>query len=117
LSLKFSLTGYGKFKCSYDGSSINWQEGEPHESDMDEFGSQVVENLSESQLWQRVLNKVLVGAELLYSSIEDTFIGVKLSFDGGSSVSIINLGDELYVYQDIPEEVIIDQGITCSSIT
>ncbi len=117
LSLKFSSTGYGKFKCSYDGASIDWQEGELHGIDMDEFGSEVVEDLSGFKLWQRVLDKVLVDAELLYSSIEDTFIGVKLSFNGDNYVSVINLGDELFVYQDIPEEVMNDQRITCSGIT
>ena len=117
LNIQFSSGRHGKFMCSCDGSSIDWQEEEIRECDMEEFGSQVIENLSKLPKWQSVVDKVLVGAALIRSSVEASLIGVQLSFEGSSSISVLNLGDELYVYQDIPDEVICDQGITFSSIT
>lgn len=116
LDLQFLSCGHGKLVCSYDGSSIEWQDNYIHEVDMEEFGQQLLENVSNRSIWNSVVNKMLLDAELINSIVEDSVIGVRFSFENRETISVLNLGDELYVYRDIPEEVIIDQGVVFSSV-
>ena len=44
-------------------------------------------------------------------------VGVALSFDNGFCLSILNLGDELFIYDEIPEEIVISEGLSLISVS
>ncbi|NWD78734.1 hypothetical protein HX890_31970 [Pseudomonas gingeri] len=39
-------------------------------------------------------------------------IGLFFSFDNEECLSILNLGDELFVYEKIPEEIVTGEGLS-----
>ena len=116
LSLELSKSDGGRLACGEDGRSIDWIEGELKEADLGELASQYVEDVSDFPEWKEVVGKIIVDAKLIYSSIENCLIGFSLSFEGGLNVSIVNLGDEIFVYRSIPEIVSMEQGITFISL-
>lgn len=113
LSLKFSSDVCVKFICSSDGASIELRDEELYESDMAELGSQAIEDVSSFPEWEQNLDELLISAKLINSSVDDCIIGVQLNFNSDSShLSILNLGDELHIYQVIPNAVMSGQGVT-----
>lgn len=58
-----------------------------------------------------------MSASLVQSLAEDVVIGVALSFDNGFCLCILNLGDELFVCDKIPEEIMISEGGSLTSVS
>ena len=111
LEIQFSSGGRRKFRCSNDGVSIDSDPTELVDCDMAEYGKQVIEDLSDSPIWKDVISRALVGAVLIRSSVASSVVGVQFRFEGGLAVSVLNLGDELYIFQEIPSQLISDQEI------
>lgn len=78
---------------------------------MNEYGHQTLEDISGSSVWGKAKDQILINAEFIKSSFEGASVGVKLSFENNIYISIVNLGDELFVFEQIPKEVVHDQGL------
>ncbi|MFB3304729.1 hypothetical protein [Pseudomonas sp. AMR01] len=58
-----------------------------------------------------------MSASLVQSLAEDVVIGIALSFDNYLYLSILNLGDELFFRDEIPEEIVISEGVSLISVS
>ncbi|MEF9672754.1 hypothetical protein QNM99_12630 [Pseudomonas sp. PCH446] len=46
----------------------------------------------------------------IQSSVENELIGLFFLFDDEACLSILNLGDEIFVYGKIPEDIVAGEG-------
>ena len=84
--------------------------------DLVKYGRQDVFCVSGEPYFLNVVEEKLLSASLVQSSVAEAVIGVALSFDGGSCLSVLNLGDELFVYDEIPVEIMRSEGLDLISV-
>jgi len=53
----------------------------------------------------------LISVSLVLSAVEDSVAGVLLKFSNSGYLSFINLGDELFVYKEMPGEIVKCEGL------
>lgn len=113
LAVSFLFLGaeMGTIKCAPDGASIAYSSDEVAECDLGEYGEEKVFLLADDACFSTVMGKKLTSFALISSSVEKTLVGAQLHFKNSLSVSIVNLGDELIVYNNIPLEIISCQGL------
>ncbi|MDM2736340.1 hypothetical protein OGY35_13285 [Citrobacter sp. Ct235] len=99
------------FRCGLDGASLELTDSPMQENDLGEYGKEVIMDLSNSCLFQKVIGKTLLRFNVIYSEIEQKVIGAKLVFDEGLTLIIINLGDEIKVFDSLPMEYERDEKI------
>lgn len=112
ISLSFLSDFNGRLLCGNDGASIDWDILSIEESNLGSYGENIIEDVSQFGLWSNLINKVLISASFIFSTAEKCCIGIQFDFDNNGQVSIINLGDELYVFSTIPENIINSQKIS-----
>lgn len=117
LCLLFENSEIGKLYGGPDGASICFSLNPISNCDLGEYGRQDIFNISGERYFSDVVGRRLVSASLVQSLAEDVVIGVALSFDNGFFLSILNLGDELFVYDEIPEEIVISEGVSLISVS
>jgi len=103
--LQLFFNGYdggGVFCCGKNGSTLNIINSPMKECNLGEYGRQEIVDLSESEFFFKYVDLDLVSVYSVYSETEESFVGVKLLFSDDLSFSIINLGDEINVFQEIP---------------
>lgn len=105
-----------KLTCGSDGASLEWSDGELVETDLGEYGEEVVRDFGRLPQWQGKIGRKLAGSKYIYSEREKRVIGLELLFIDEPSVKIMNLGDELYVFEDIPHAVFQEQELEFHSI-
>lgn len=101
IDLQFTSCGHGLLRCGPDGATIVWNDEGSKEVDIGELGHFVIEDFASQPTWATVMGKTLVGADLIQS--EGMNSGVKLLFEGEAWVAVLNWGDELYVFHEMPE--------------
>lgn len=116
VSFQFYGSEAGKFYGGGDGSSLLFSLGPIVGCDLGEYGRQDVFCVSGEPYFLNVVEKKLLSASLVQSSVAEAVIGVALSFDGDSCLSVLNLGDELFVYDEIPVEIIRSEGLDLISV-
>lgn len=99
------------FRCGLDGASLELTDSPMQENDLGEYGKEVIMDLSNSCLFQKVIGKILLRFYVIYSEIEQKVIGIKLVFDEGLTLVIINLGDEIKVFDSLSIEYERDEKI------
>lgn len=99
-----------RFRCSSDGETLAVDESELCPSDLGEFGSLHKGDLSQDQIFSRFINSVLRKMFLLKSYEGKCVVGIILEFAAGLMV-ICNWGDELKVWDTVPNELFKDEGI------
>ncbi len=57
------------------------------------------------------LEKTLLKVFLVFSSVEDAFIGIMLIFEDHLSLFIMNIGDEINILESLPSSYEQDEGI------
>ncbi|MGV8597537.1 hypothetical protein ACV35V_34855, partial [Pseudomonas aeruginosa] len=67
--------------------------------------------LESDEAFSSVVGEELNSVSLILSSVEDSVAGVLLRFGNSECLSFINLGDELFVYKEIPSEIIKCEGL------
>lgn len=112
LDLQFLSCGHGILGCSPDGSSIDWQNDFLVNTDLGELGEERVEDVSKMEMWQNTIHKVLRNVEIIRSEVDGSDIGIRFSFDGVICRSIFNLGDDLYIFDEIPKEILKEERLT-----
>lgn len=81
------------------------------ENDLGEYGKEIIMDLSNSLLFQKVIGKTLCRFYVVYSEIEQKVIGTKLVFDEGLTLVIANLGDEIKAFDSLPMDYERDEKI------
>lgn len=116
VGLLFENSEIGKLYGGPDGASLCFSLNPILSCDLDEYGRQDIFCISGELYFSDVVGKRLVSASLVQSLAEDVVVGIALSFDNGFYLSILNLGDELFVYDEIPEEIVISERVSLISI-
>ena len=98
-------------RCGLDGASLELIDSPMQEKDLGEYGKEVIMDLSNSYLFQKAFGKILLKFYVICSEIEQQIIGVKLVFDEGFKLVIINLGDEIKVFNSLLREYERDEKI------
>ena len=111
IGFQFDDAEFGKLYCGSDGASLCLSLDAIVDCDLGEYGRQDVFCISDESCFSNVMERRLVSASLVQSSVEEAVIGIALSFDNGACLSILNLGDELFFYGEIPEEIMISEGL------
>lgn len=117
VSLQFENSQIGKFYGGPDGASLCFSLNPISNCDLGEYGRQDIFCISGELYFSDVVGRRLVSASLVHSLVEGVVVGVTLSFDNGFCLSILNLGDELFVYDKIPEEIVISEGVSLISVS
>lgn len=99
------------FKCGQDGASLELINSPMQENDLGEYGKEIIMDLSNSFLFQKVIGRKLCRFYMVYSEIEQKVIGTKLVFDEELTLVIVNLGDEIKVFDSLSMEYERDEKI------
>jgi hypothetical protein len=102
LELGFLNAKNGVIACDEDGYSLAWTDGVLDSFDMGGAGKRIVQDMSNLEPWARALNDVLVSAETLVDVPYQKIVGIELHFSN-TQIQMVNLGDEIFVYEKIPE--------------
>lgn len=110
LCFYFEGSHLGSVGCASDGMSLDFSLTAMVNVDLGEYGRQEVFPILSEELFG-VVGKKFISAYLVYSSASEAFSGISLIFEGEISVSILNLGDELYIDKDISSEIVVSEGL------
>lgn len=112
VQLTFLGIGFaGSFRCSKDGSSLELRDTPACEKDLGEYGKEVIIDVSHHSSFSNYIGKTLLKVNLIFSSVEDAYIGVKLIFEGQLNLIIVNLGDEISILESLSTFYEKDEGI------
>ncbi|MDE3739083.1 hypothetical protein PSH28_20980 [Pseudomonas resinovorans] len=117
VGLLFEGSEVGKLYGGRDGASLSFSLSPIVGCDLGEYGKQDIFCVSGEPCYSSVVGRKLASASLVQSSVEEAVVGVVLSFDSGPCLSILNLGDELFVYNKIPEKIVISEGLSLISVS
>lgn len=113
---EFNNEHVGCIKCASDGESIDCDFKLTTEVDLGMYGKEILKDISTINPWREVIGDNLNNCYLLL--VDSNFcLGVRLQFQSGKSVDIVNLGDELYVYDSLPESIIQAEKIVIKKIS
>lgn len=99
-----------RFRCSSDGETLTVDGSDLCPSNLGEYGELRRTDLSKEIIFSSFMNAPLRQILLLNSHEGRHTIGVTLEF-GANSLVICNWGDELKVWNTIPESLFEDEGI------
>jgi len=111
IALLFEGTVLGKFYGCSDGASLCFSLGPLVECDLGEYGQLTIFCVSDEACFSSVVGKKLVSASFVCGSMNKITLGIVLSFDTDSRLSILHLGDDIFVYNDIPLELIVSEKL------
>ena len=114
LKLTFDL-GSLVFRCASDGESIMIEKKTLAPVDLGEFGELRTVNLNSTPPLAPLINGKLQTIHPVMSSNDQIPIGVKLTFSTGYIV-ICNWGDNLKIWDHVPEKLFKDDGIQVTSM-
>lgn len=75
-----------------------------YEVDMSEYGSCVLASFSHQDLWKKLIGKKLYDIQIVISGYNHNELGLSLIFENNLQVSIMAGGDEMYIYEEIPDD-------------
>jgi len=87
-----------------DGWGMGLDEALPAEADMGSVGRTVIREMAEMKPLSNCMESALQGAALFTSADSPEPVGVRLSFESGGVVLILNWGDELVVDSRPPRD-------------
>lgn len=112
--LQFIFSQVGKInnlKCGKDGSTLELSDRPLRENDLGEYGKEMIVDISSMPPFINYLEKRLLKVSLVFSSLEDAVIGIKLIFEDSLSLFIMNIGDELNILESLSSSYEEDEGI------
>lgn len=86
------------------------------EKDLGEYGKEVIMDMSLSISFINYIDKTLSDVVLIFSQVENAYIGVRLTFEEQLDLIIINLGDEINILESLPLPYEKDEGIIYKDI-
>lgn len=117
VSLFFDGQEVGTLGCASDGASIAYSSDAVSECDLGEFGAEKIFPLRGNKVFSSVIGQELSTVSLVVSILEDSVAGVSLRFNNAQCLIFINLGDDLYVYDEIPAEIFKCQRLMLMSLS
>lgn len=99
------------FRCGKDGSTLEVTDFPVQGNDLGEYGKEVIMDVSNSKLFVDYIGKSLLKVYSIFSSIEDAYIGIKLVFESGLSLIVVNIGDELSISDSLSSSYEYDECI------
>ncbi|MBS9438121.1 hypothetical protein EAE91_13435 [Photorhabdus noenieputensis] len=106
-----------KLLCGPNGTSIVLCEGELSENDLGEYGKEIVMDLSNLKIFDGLIGKPLSYINTIYSEIEQDIIGFMFVFYNYGQFSVMNLGDEIYMFNHIPDSLLKDEEISLIKVS
>ncbi|GAB7196811.1 hypothetical protein [Dickeya oryzae] len=112
LQLVFSnLDGVVSFRCDKHGSTLELTGYPIQEADLGEYGKEVIIDISNSKFFSNYIGRVLLAVYSVFSSIDDACIGIKLVFDGALSLIVVNIGDEINIFDYLLSSFESEEGV------
>lgn len=113
LDIRFESSHKGVLRGSEDGESVSWCEEDILESrDLGNHGSESIEQVSHLQVWATALGRQLQNFEIIISSQVDRPVGIALAFENNIWICVLNYGDELCVFDEVPKDILDAEGFT-----
>jgi len=110
--LLFGECEFGKVHCSSDGESISVSLSALVGSDLGEYGRNEIFSISKNKPFVEVMQKKLISVSVLCSPEHKKEVGIFFVFENNHSFSIINLGDELFVFDCLPENIVTEEKLS-----
>lgn len=108
--LKFDNEELLTIQCARNGQSIDITSEHPKEIQMEELGDYVIAELPTDSNLNNLVGSRLVKISEVYSEYCKSVIGLFFETSRSKS-SILNLGDELFIFSDIPSGVISEEKL------
>ncbi|WP_313700825.1 hypothetical protein [Pantoea sp.] len=99
------------FKCGRDGSTLELTDLPLQGNDLGEYGREMVIDISHIYPFVNYIGKKVLKAFLIFSSLEEAFIGVKLVFEVELTFFIMNIGDEISIFESLSSSYEQDEGV------
>jgi hypothetical protein len=112
LLLVFESGKQMKLSCGSDGESLVGNNQELVPIDLGEYGKEIVKDVSYLACVENLIGHVLRDVKLIKSSGNSYLMGLQFSFENNLSVVVVNLGDDLFVFESLPEEIAREEEIT-----
>ncbi len=108
----FSNTeGEASFKCGKDASTLEVTKKPVKESNMGEYGREVVVDVSNTKNFFNYIGRCLLKTYSIFSLVENSYIGIKLVFESGLILIVIKVDGEINISESLSSSFEHDQGI------
>jgi len=97
-----------------DGWGIGLDKAPPTGSDMGPAGRTVIRDMAKMKPFSNCMESVIQGAALVTSADSPEPVGVRLSFETGKVILILNWGDELVIDSRPPKDAAPGDLVVCS---
>jgi hypothetical protein len=97
LWIRFVGTARVRLSGTSDGWGIGLDEAQPTGKNMGPAGRTVIEDMARLEPFSQCMGSTLQGVAVLTSDDSPEAVGIRLSFDPGGVVLVLNWGDELVV--------------------
>ncbi|MEZ1318098.1 hypothetical protein QIW53_18920 [Pseudomonas fluorescens] len=111
ISLQFENAQAGRIYCGSDGFTLCLSNEPIIECDLGEYGELTNFCISDDGCFADFIGLRLLSASVIQSSACGKIIGINFLFESDCCLSILNLGDELFVYEEIPQEIIASEDL------
>ncbi|MBQ4769782.1 hypothetical protein F9U42_21885 [Pectobacterium versatile] len=104
------------FMCGKDGASLELTDSPIQESDLGEYGKEMIIDMSNITLFIDYIGKQLLDIYSVFSLVEDACVGIKFVFEGDLNLIIVNFGDEINIFNSLASSYEHDEGIKYQSL-
>lgn len=98
-------------KCGKDGSVLELTDYPMQEKNLGEYGKELIFDISRRDPFVNFIGKTLLKVFLVFSTVEDAYIGMKLYFEDSLNLFILNIGDEINILESLPSSYEKSEGI------
>ena len=116
IALLFEGSVPGKFYGCSDGASLCFSLSPLVGCDLGEYGQMTIFCVSDEIPFSSIVGKKLASASFVYSTMDKIMLGIVLSFNMDTCLSILHLGDRIFVYNDIPLGLIASERLKFISV-
>jgi hypothetical protein len=106
-----------KISCGSDGSTLRIDNSPMIESDLGEYGKQLIMDISNVPVFQQAVGEKLEKLEVIESKREQCIVGINLKFSNSIIINILTIGDEISYYTSIPLSIVEDEELIFLPIT
>lgn len=97
--------------CSNDGESLILDSRKLEPTNLGEYGKEIIRDISYLPCWKNLIGQTLTKIFIIKSLGKPCLIGLKFSFENDLSVIVVNLGDEIFMFEFLPEEIAQEEEI------
>ncbi|MCA1441856.1 hypothetical protein I6F07_16855 [Ensifer sp. IC4062] len=106
---QFSAAQGVAFFCHSNGETLSWSTSSLSEVDLGEYGKELVIDLANRPPWSHLIGRMLTGIQAIVSP--DGFsVGYEFLFEKDKCVLLLNLGDEIVVFDEPPIRIFAEES-------